>query len=406
MIRGRMPRLFSCYFHAGFRIKIEQRSKMIDKKVAFIYSDTYLSYDYGPSHPLKMIRLKLTYELLKSFNIFDSPDVNLIEPVPASEETVMLVHREEYINALKEANEGVYSSDLFRYGLGWGDNPVFRGVYSGSLLSTGASIQAVRLVGNNKVQTAFNIAGGLHHAMPERASGFCYINDPAVAVAEVVNKGKRVVYVDIDAHHGDGVQHVFYRTDRVLTISLHESGDFLFPGTGKPAEIGEEKGRGYSVNIPFYPDTGDDVFLWAFEEIVPPLIKAFNPDILVTQLGADALEGDPLTHMRLTNNAFCRAVEIFRSLDYPWVALGGGGYNVLNVARAWALAFGIMCGVELPDEFPSSFKEYALEKRLNFSDILTLRDKPSEVQSNDKARSIAASSVEYIRRNVFPIHGL
>ena len=226
----------------------------------FLYTPKYYLYDYGPGHPLKIFRLKLCYELLEAYHLFDKPDVHLVESIPAKHEDLLSFHSDGYIKALASINEMPDDSLSSTYGIGFGDNPSFKGLYDWSLLYTGASLQAGRMVSSKKADVAFNIAGGLHHAMPQRASGFCYVNDPVIAINDLLKEGKRVAYIDIDAHHGDGVQHAFYHTDQVLNISLHESGEFLFPGTGFVEEIGEGEGRGYSVNLPFYPGTGDRVY--------------------------------------------------------------------------------------------------------------------------------------------------
>ncbi len=371
---------------------------------AFIYSERFQDYDYGEGHPLKMVRLRLTYELLKSYEIFGKNNVRLVEPVPASREEVRLIHTEGYILALEQIDKGHESSELSRYGLGWGDNPAFKGVYEGSLLGVGGSIVAARMVETGEVDVAFNIAGGLHHAMPDRASGFCYLNDPAIAIRDLTSRGKRVVYIDIDAHHGDGVQHAFYDTDQVLTISLHESGRFLFPGTGDITETGKGKGKGYSVNLPFLPGTDDHLFVWGFEQVVPPLIKAFKPDFLVTQLGVDTMTSDPLTHLDLTTNGFTRMIELMKLWSVPWVALGGGGYDIVNVAKCWSLAFAIMAGADLPDKLPDEFM--ASLGRLGLS-ARTLRDPVRASRKEmDGRRAFAEDGVKYIKEHIFPIHGI
>ncbi|MBI5696453.1 MAG: acetoin utilization protein AcuC [Nitrospirae bacterium] len=373
----------------------------------FIYSDRFQAYDYGGGHPLRMIRLKLTYELLRAYGIFDAPGVSLVEAEPCTRAEAETVHDTEYLDVLKGIDEDRLPISPARYGLGYGDNPGFKGVYAGSMFSTGASVQAARLVQSGKATSAFNIAGGLHHAMPGRASGFCYINDPAVAIKLLADDGLKVAYIDIDAHHGDGVQHVFYDTDRVLTISIHESGDYLFPGTGFPNDMGEGGGRGYSVNLPLLPGTGDEVFCWGFFELVPPLIDAFRPDIIVTQLGCDTFLSDPLTHLRLTTHGFVKMVEGMKAFGLPWVALGGGGYDIGNVARAWALAFGVMAGMELPDELPESYKK--LLKQNGVEGAALLRDPeptPETQQEFRRARQVAEAMMLRIKWDIFPVHGV
>jgi acetoin utilization protein AcuC len=370
-------------------------------KTAFIYTDAYLDYDYGPNHPLRVIRLKLTYELIRAYGLLDLPSVKFIHTIKADEEDLALFHSREYLDILKEANDGYLQGDAYSYGLGPGDNPIFPGLYTWSLLTTGATLQAVDFVASGEGEMAFNIAGGLHHAMRSRASGFCYVNDPVIGILKLINRGKRVAYIDIDAHHGDGVQKAFYQTDQVLTISLHESGYSLFPGSGFEYEIGEGEGEGYSVNLPFLPYTDDEVYLWAFEEIVPPLIRAFQPDVVVTQLGVDTFYNDPLTNLHLSIFGFEKVVRRIKDLAPRWVALGGGGYDVSNVARAWTLAWAVMNGIELSEELPGSYLEKAAgvgiyEKKLRGG----LKSSPHSERKD--IRTEAERIVSYIKETVFP----
>lgn len=304
---------------------------------------------------MRPFRLKLCFELIKALGLDKVADGEVVPAVSAKDEELFLVHDPGYIQVLREADSGSIPAGGTLYGLGAGDNPVFNGVYRWSCLSAGASLQAARMVLGGLSGTAFNIAGGLHHAMPARASGFCYINDAALAIEYLVRAGKRVAYVDIDAHHGDGVQEFFYKTDKVLTISLHESGVSLFPGTGFVEDSGEGAGKGYSVNVPLPAGTGDELYLHTFKALVPELIRAFSPDILVTQLGADSLISDPLTHLKLTIRGFEELAGIFRSFNLPWVALGGGGYDIGATARAWALAWAVMNNINPPEEIPAYF---------------------------------------------------
>lgn len=322
-------------------------------KNAFIYSDMFGEFSYGSSHPMRPIRLRLTYELLKELKLLKQD--NIIEARKSSKEENETVHTSEYIETLMEANSGEVPANGSNHGLSYGDNPVFKGVYDWSCYSTGASIQAADYILENINDTprAFNIAGGLHHAMPDRASGFCYINDPAVAIEHLTKQGKRVAYIDIDAHHGDGVESIFYNRSDVLTISLHESGKFLFPGTGFPKDMGNGDGLGFAVNLPLPPYTGDDLFVEAFLQIVPPFIEAFKPDVIVTQLGVDTFATDPITHLNLTTRGFEAMLEEFKGISKAkgigWIALGGGGYDIDNVKRAWALAWAVMSDQKVPD---------------------------------------------------------
>ena len=204
---------------------------------------------------------------------------------------------------------GTLSVDQLRFNFGPGDNPAYQGIYDASALSTGATMTAVELLLSDEVDAAFSISGGLHHAMPSYAYGFCVFNDPVIGIKRLLAEGMRVAYVDIDCHHGDGVQHAFYDTDGVMTISLHESGAFLFPGTGHTQEIGAGRGRGYSVNVPLYPYTTDEVYLWAVREVAMPLLRRFRPDALVTQLGIDSHFKDPITHLALSVQGHAAVVE-------------------------------------------------------------------------------------------------
>jgi len=370
-------------------------------KKAFIYTEEYSNYDYGPTHPLRIIRLKLAYELIKAYGLLNLPDTQFIPTQKANEEDLLSFHEKDYIEVLKRANLGKQISDAYLYGLGPGDNPIFLGLFDWSLLVTGGTLQAVDFVASGNGNIAFNIAGGLHHAHSSRASGFCYINDPVIGILKLIRMGRKVAYIDIDAHHGDGVQKAFYQTDQVLTISLHQSGYSLFPGTGFEYEIGEGKGEGYSVNLPFPPHTDDENYLWAFEQIVPPLIDAFKPDIVVTQLGVDTFYNDPLANLDLTIYGFEKIVKRIKELSSKWIALGGGGYNILNVAKAWTICWAIMNEIELGDDIPKSF----LEKFANFGiQDKSLRGERISLSSSilKENRKEIEKTVEYIKNKIFP----
>jgi acetoin utilization protein AcuC len=370
-------------------------------KTAFIYTNAYLDYDYGPTHPLRIIRLKLTYDLIKAYELLDLPSVQFISTIKAEEKDLAVFHSEEYLEILKQANEGHLTGSAYYFGLGPGDNPIFPGLYNFSLLLAGATLQAVDFVADEKGEIAFNIAGGLHHAMRSRASGFCYINDPVVGIMRLLSRGKRVAYIDIDAHHGDGVQKAFYETNRVLTISLHESGSTLFPGTGFEYEIGKGEGEGYSVNLPFPHDTDDDVYVWAFEEVVPELIHAFQPDVVVTQLGVDTFYDDPLTNLRLSILGYERVLKRIKDLAPKWVALGGGGYNISNVARAWTLAWAVMNGIELKEDLPEAFLKEAERMGVEERELRGSLRTPLHGQ-NEENRMEMERVVHYVKETVFP----
>jgi acetoin utilization protein AcuC len=337
------------------------------RRTAFLYTDDFLSYDLGSKHPLQQRRLQMVCRLLDASGVF-SPGgpVDWRTPRPATDEEILRVHTPDFLEMVRRASRGYRGPELALYGLGPGDTPAFDGIYEAAALYAGGTVQAAQLVLDRKYDIAFNVAGGLHHAHPGRASGFCTFNDLAMSIQELLRGGcGRVVYVDIDVHHGDGVQDCFYADPRVMTISLHESGRFLFPGTGFPDEIGEGAARGTSLNVPFFPYTLDDVWHDAFDAVVPDAFARFKPDAVVLQLGADAHWQDPLAHLLLTSRGWMRAVHKLLALSagLPLVVTGGGGYNLRTVARLWTMVQALCAGIELPDEVPAVYAaEYGISR--------------------------------------------
>lgn len=370
--------------------------------VAFVYDHQLSTHILSDIHPMKPIRLRYTYELLDANSVFDAPNTKVVKPRLATNKEILSFHTSAYVDALKEYNIGRIPAEASKYNLGYGDNPTYEGIYDAALLSSGASLTAVEQLVSNKADRAFSISGGLHHAMPGYAYGFCVLNDPVIAIKALLAQGLRVAYVDIDCHHGDGVQHAFYDTDEVLTISLHESGAYLFPGTGWVQEIGVGRGRGFSVNVPLYPYTTSDVYLWALNEIVPPLLEAFKPDVLVSQLGIDTHYLDPITHVAQTVQGFGEVVRLLAKLNIPkWLALGGGGYELQAVARSWATAYAIMCGQELPNDIPADYVEkYGVS---DMNDPVPF-DVPDDVRKD--VTVFAESSVQDVQRLTFASHGI
>ncbi len=371
-------------------------------RAAFVYDDRMSRHELRSDHPMRPVRLRYTHELLYGYGAFDHPDATLVTPRSATEDELLWLHTPEYIAAVQRlsSGEGARQAGRFNFSL-QGDNPYYPGMYDAAILSSGATLLAAELVAGGAVDCAFNISGGLHHAAAGHASGFCVFNDPALAIHFFLRRGMRVAYVDVDAHHGDGVQEAFYGDDRVLTISVHESGRYLFPGTGFVGELGEGAGHGYSVNLPLFPYTGDEVYLDAFRQIVPPLIRAFAPDVLVAQMGIDSYHADPLTHLQLTTEGFVEVAREFAALGLPWLALGGGGYDLMAVARAWTLAYGVMLGVEWPDTLP---RRFALEHGIEH-----LRDSGvPEIPANLRLdiRRHAGETVAAVKEHIFPTHGL
>jgi acetoin utilization protein AcuC len=367
---------------------------------AFVYEEAQSRHVLRQDHVFQPNRLQLTYELLQCYGAFE--DSLLVAPKMAEDTDLLSFHTAEYVEAVKSLSRGEQRGDTNAFNFSaTGDNPPYEGMYEVSAMAVGASLLAATLVARGEVNVAFNISGGLHHAAPGYASGFCVFNDAVIAILSLVKQGLRIAYVDIDAHHGDGVQRAFYESDRVLTISLHEWGRYLFPGTGDVGEKGKGAGTGYSVNLPLLPYTDDQTYIWAFKEIVPPLVDRFQPDIILTQLGCDTHYLDPLTHLMLTTAGYTGVVEQLKVLAPTWVALGGGGYEMGVVARAWTLAYGVMAEREWPDEIPAEFQDLYGLKRLRDEGTLTI-DSASE--EREQAREFAERGVAEIKRTIFPLH--
>lgn len=370
------------------------------RRAAFVYEEALSRHELRRDHPMRPARLQHTFNLLNSYGAFDGEASLLVPPRRATGEELGLFHTAEYISAVRSFSLGLsgYGPQRFNFS-SEGDNPIYLGMYDAAVLSTGASLVAAELVATRKVDVAFNISGGLHHAALDHASGFCVFNDPVLAIKYLLGEGLRVAYVDIDAHHGDGVQDAFYDDNRVLTISIHESGQYLFPGTGFVREIGTGPGLGYSVNLPLYPYTDDEIYLEAFLEVVPPILRAFAPDVLVTQLGIDSYHSDPLSHLQVTTRGYSETVRELSRLRVPWLALGGGGYDLSAVARAWTLAYGVMLGVDWPDRLPEDFTRQHGVSQLRDTLVLEI---PADIRR--EARRYAAESVAAIKNEVFPLH--
>ena len=371
-------------------------------RTAFLYTREYDRFDYGPRHPLRISRLRLTHQLMDAYGLLDLRNCVYLETHPAKLKELLGFHRQDYLTALENASRGKTSDDLNLYGMGPGDNPAFPGMLEWSLLTSGATLQCAELLSKGEVGIAFNVAGGLHHAAPHMASGFCYVNDPVLGIQALKKNGFRIAYIDVDAHHGDGVQNAFYSDPEVLTVSFHQDGTTLFPGSGFLADVGRGEGRGFSINVPFLPHADDAVFTKAFKALVPPVIDLFDPDVIVAQLGVDSFRTDPLAALDLTTNGFCETVGTLVELKRPFLALGGGGYETSNVVRAWTLAWAIMNDIELPEELPDSV-------RPAFEDLgyhgRTLRDTAfvGYGRACEEAHRHAEEAVAWIEEHIFPV---
>lgn len=374
---------------------------MISSRTALIYSSLFGSFSYGDDHPFKLQRNRLAYDLMDAYGLLDLSGMVTRNCLPVDDALVLTFHDPEYIARLKEFSASDEPRADFRFGLGDADCPVFKGLYDCAALGAGATLEAVRMV-EEGFDAVFNLAGGWHHAHRAKASGFSYINDAVLAINWLLARGRRVLYLDIDAHHGDGVQEAFYDTDQVLTISLHESGIYFFPGTGFESEIGVGKGTGYSVNVPLLAHTDDAIYIRAFDEIVYPLMQAYKPDIIVAQIGADTFRTDPLTRLEITTHSYGDIMRKIRGLKIPLVALGGGGYDMMNTARAWTLAWAIMNGVELNPRLPPPFIA-KIEPRGYPHRVLLDATHWAEESERKLALESVEKSIALIKSTIFPI---
>ncbi|MBM0260801.1 acetoin utilization protein AcuC [Micromonospora sp. 4G55] len=379
-----------------------------------VWDEALLAYDMG-EHPLDPVRVELTMALARELGVLDRPGVRLVRPTPADDALLTRVHQPDYLDAVRAAPR----DPLFAgYGLGTSDNPVFDGMHDSSALIAGASVAAAEAVWRGEARRAVNVAGGLHHAMPDRAAGFCVYNDPAVAIARLLDLGaERVAYVDVDVHHGDGVQEMFYRDPRVLTVSLHETPLALFPGTGFPDETGGPGAEGSAVNVPLPPGIDDTGWQRAFHAIVPSVLRAFRPQILVTQCGADGHRLDPLADLHLTVDGQRATYLALRALadelcEGRWVAFGGGGYALAEVVpRAWTHLLAIASGDPIAPATltPPAWRELVAKRLpgreipLRMTDDVDPAYEPWQPTGEPTSvdRAIAAT-----RKAVFPLLGL
>ncbi|MGD9695852.1 MAG: acetoin utilization protein AcuC [Thermoleophilia bacterium] len=334
-------------------------------RTAFVPTDGGPSYDLGDDHPMQPLRRRLAVDLIRAYGLDTRPGVETILPEPATTARIERVHAPAYVGAVRRysAQPALASAwEAGQWGLAaGGDTPAFAGMHEAAAAICGAAVTGALAVWEGRADQAFVAGGGLHHAMANRAAGFCVYNDTAVAIAALLDAGaERVAYIDIDVHHGDGTQWIFFEEPRVLTCSVHESGRYLFPGTGSIGERGMGAAVGTSLNVPLPPYAGDRPYLRAIEEVIAPAVAAFRPDVIVTQDGADPHHADPLAHLQVRLEAFPRAYRALHDLARDvaggrWVALGGGGYTFEVVPRAWTMLFAEMLGVELDDEIPESW---------------------------------------------------
>lgn len=363
----------------------------------FFYTDGFQAYDLGPHHPLKPTRLKRTYELLQCYNVLEHVET----PKPCTVEDLRTTHSDDFIWAVDRLSSAEHVPFPERFGFGTGDNPVFPDMWDASLLYTGASVDAAQAICDRRCRVAMNISGGLHHAHYDRAAGFCVFNDCAVAIHRLKRCFARVAYVDIDVHHGDGVQEAFYDDPTTLTVSIHETGRTLFPGTGDVREIGIREGTGYSVNLPMWPYTDDAIWLGAWREVALPILRAFKPEVILLQLGTDAHFLDPLARLCLTAQGWLEAVKDIKALGVPIVAVGGGGYNPTTVPRMWTLAYAELFGYEVSDETPECWPDHGMVPTLTDHE-----EPPVAPHDRERAQAYADEMVAAAKSLLFGHHGL
>ncbi len=329
---------------------------------ALVYGERYHEYQFNDEHPFNPLRLRLAIDLIEDCGLLDR-DRQLLAPRGATDAELLIAHSAEYVAAVRAAGEGTLpAAEAARFGFGTEDVPIFPQMHEAAATLVGGSLVAAEAVMSGRFDHTFNIGGGLHHAMRSRAAGFCVYDDAAIVCRWLLDHyGVRVLYIDNDAHHGDGMQELFYETPEVLTVSLHETGRYLFPGTGAVHERGRGAGHGYAINLPLDAFTDDDSWLAGYEELIPAIVRAYRPDVIVLQNGCDGHFLDPLTHLHATTRTFERVAALTHQLAHDYcdgrlIALGGGGYDIWCVVpRAWTLVWATLSGQQVPDQVPEAW---------------------------------------------------
>lgn len=382
------------------------QSVLPDTRSVIIFSPRFEEFTISGEHPFVTNRSRLFLDMCKRHDVLHLSGTQIMEPVPIDENSVLAFHDSRYYHYLVMASQGVFNPRMLSYSIGGDDNPVARGVLEYFLLAVGASVMGADiLISQPNVDLVFSPTGGLHHGGPNYASGFCYLNDVVIAIKYLLQKNCRVLYLDIDAHHGDGVQFAFYDEPRVLNISLHESARTLFPwNSGFENELGEGKGYGYNINVPLAPGTDDEIYREVFNRIVSPLIRAFKPDICILAAGVDAMYTDSMSHLSLTNNIYAEVIQSTRQLVPKMLMLGAGGYNPRNIARNWTLAWTVLHDAEPEGDYFGQMGGRAAAAIEGAS----LRDSYPFVSATRiaEARAEAHRVMAYLEQNAFPIHGI
>lgn len=376
-------------------------------KKIFIHCKELEQYPYPDSSPFKTCRAGMVLQKLDSMGLMNETDQAVVKPFKADRKLLERFHTPEYLDTLIRANEGQFEMDMLYMGLGTGDCPVFRGMYDYSAWAVGATVTGAEEILSGRASIAYNPSGGLHHAFPDRAGGFCYLNDVVFGCMTLADAGKKVLFLDIDVHHCDGVQAAFYDRRDVMTISTHQDGRILFPGTGFVDEIGTGEGKGYSVNFALPIGMYDEIYMKVIREGVLPLIKSYNPDVIVLEVGADTLAGDPLAGFALTNNTYADVINALLAYDKPILAVGGGGYNVENTVRAWALVWTALCGRQMGHDMTAGMGGVMLETT-DWQGGAGLRDRVliAGKEQQEMVVPFVEDVLAQVRKTIFPTHGL
>lgn len=362
--------------------------------VAYFYDADVGNYHYGPGHPMKPHRLAVTHSLVLNYGLYKKTQV--YRPYRASTHDMCRFHSEEYIDFLQNVtpqNVQNFTKSLSQFNVG-DDCPVFDGLFDFCAMYTGASLEGAVRLNNNCCDIAINWSGGLHHAKKFEASGFCYVNDIVIAILELLKYHPRVLYLDVDVHHGDGVQEAFYLTDRVMTVSFHKYGNYFFPGTGDMYEIGAESGRYYSVNVPLKEGIDDQSYLQVFKPVVQNVIQYYQPTCIVLQCGADSLAADRLGCFNLSIRGHGECVKFVKDLNLPLLVLGGGGYTVRNVARCWTYETSLLVDEQINNEIPyGEYFEY-------FGPDFSLHPEVIKRQDNANSKQYLETIVKSVYENL------
>ncbi|MFB9377461.1 acetoin utilization protein AcuC [Kineococcus gynurae] len=389
----------------------------MSERTRVVWDPSFTRYDFGRWHPMSPVRLELTARLCSDLGLFALDDVDVVSAAPASDDLLRTVHGEEYVAAVKTASADPHRADE-QYGLGTDDDPAFRGMHEAAARIVGGTVDTALAIWRGEARHGVNFCGGMHHAKRDTAAGFCVYNDAAVAIQALLDQGcERVAYIDLDVHHGDGTEAAFWDDPRVLTLSVHESGRTLFPGTGYPDELGGPGAEGSAVNLALPAGIGDAGWLRAVAAVAPPLVRAFAPQVLITQHGCDTHALDPLGNLTVSVDAQAVAAALVHDLAHEvsegrWLALGGGGYEVVDVVpRTWAqlVAIAVRQPLERGRAVPESWRRHVEE--------LTGRPAPRTMSDGVSAgyepwsggydpadpvdRAVLAT-----RRAAFPLHGL